>query len=548
MLPFRNLTEEPRLAYLADGITEDLDTELAHALKMLVIGPDSAVNVAQRHLSIQQIGRELNVRYVLDGSLQKTEGGYVVNPHLNDAQTGLQLWSVRFTVKADRFGDLRDIIVYRLADELGYGLNAQESRAATRQRPDNPDALDLYYQAGALLDTAVNTQNLQAAARLLQAAIDKQPDFADALAKLGWVLLTKAQSDLRADSQTDYQRAQQAISRALEVDHSNPAVLAAYALELQIDERCPDAERVAEEALQITGSSLPAHYVLENCAWEQGQFDTAARSLDAIEVIDPVSEAHQRRQIQKSYLALLRGDAPGAVWMLTGYIDDHPDTGRAADPMQPLEYARILLIAAYMLNHEPDQAKSALYAYKMKYPHRSVWRFDALNTKAISKSQENGRVLRALAGAGLDRFGDEGAQPGATCAGDYDEFSPTPSELPAGGQTLQTADMVAHFRHHDALLVIDVGLGVSAYPGAKWSDHDWAPEDIYAVVDHVLQARTVDEARLPVIIMDTGPFGCAGYLAAAHLVSERMPNVAWYRGGEESWAHADMPADDHRRY
>jgi TolB-like protein/DNA-binding winged helix-turn-helix (wHTH) protein len=548
VLPFRNLGDDPRQAYLADGITDDLETELARALKMQIIGRDSAVNVVQRHRSIEQIGRELNVRYVLDGSLQKTEAGYVVNPHLNDAQTGLQLWSVRFTVASDRFGDLRDIIVRRLASELGYGLNALESRLASEQRPNNPDALDLYYQAGALLDTAITTQNLQAAAVKLQAAIDKQPNFADALAKLGWVLLKTAQSDWRADSEKDYQRAHRAIRRALDQDHSNPAVLAAYALELQLAERCPDAEHIAEEALQLTGSNLPALSVLTNCAWEQGHFDIAARNLAAEEIIDPVSEAHQRRQVLKSYLALLRGDAPGAVHMLTGYVADHPDAGTAADPLQPLEYAQLLLMAAFVLNHQPGDAKSAYIAYSEKYRHRSIWRISALNTRAISNSPENAKVERALQEAGLDMFADEAAINGPPCTPDYDDFTPTPDQLPPGGQTVQTADMVTHFRHRDELFVIDVGLGVAAYPGAKWADHNWALEDIYALVDHVLQARTVKESRLPVIVMDNGPFGCAGYLAASHLLSEHVSNVAWYRGGEESWAHAGMPAEDHRKY
>jgi DNA-binding winged helix-turn-helix (wHTH) protein/TolB-like protein len=546
--PFRNLTVDPRLAYLADAITDDLDTELARALKMQVIGRDSAVNVVQRHLSIQQIGRELNVRYVLDGSVQKTEAGYVVNPQLIDAQTGIQLWSVPFTVASDRFGDLRDIIVRRLAAELGYGVNALQSRLASEQRPDNPDALDLYYQAVALLDAGVNTPNLQAAAVKLQAAIDKQPDFADALAKLGWVLLKTAQSDWRADSEKDYQRAHRAIRRALDQDHSNPAVLAAYALELQLAERCPDAEHVAEEALQLTGSNLPALSVLTNCAWEQGHFDIAAHNLAAEEIIDPVSEAHQRRQVLKSYLALLRGDAPGAVHMLTGYVADHPDAGTAADPLQPLEYAQLLLMAAFVLNHQPGDAKSAYIAYSEKYRHRSIWRISALNTRAISNSPENAKVERALQEAGLDMFADEAAINGPPCTRDYDDFTPTPDKLPPPGQTLQTADMVTHFRHRDDLFVIDVGLGVAAYPGAKWADHNWALEDIYALVDHVLQARTAAEAPLPVIIMDTGPFGCAGYLAASHLLSEHVSNVAWYRGGEESWAHAGMPAEDHRKY
>ena len=548
VLPFRNLTADPREAYLADAITDDLETELARALKMQVIGRDSAVNVAQRHLTIQQIGRELGVHYVLDGSLQKTDTGYSINPHLNDAQTGLQIWSVPFTVGKDHFGDLRDVIVRRVASELGLGLDTLESRLASQQRPDNPDALDLYYQACAILDSAINTQNLQEAAHLLQASVDRQPDFADALAKLGWVLLRKAQTDVHADSEQDRQRAHMAIQRALARDSSNAAALAARALELELAAECPKAEHIAREALQVTGSNLPAQSVLTNCAWEQGHFDVAATNLTAMETIDPISEGHRRRQILKSYLAMLRGDAASAVQMLTDYTTDYPNLDSAADPLEPPEYARILLMAAYALNHQTDKAIALYRAYNASYHHRSVWRIAALNTRSISASPEYAKVLHALTEAGMDMFADETPISGAACSPDYNDFTPTPDRLPPSGKTLQTADMVAHFRHHDELFVIDVGIGVAAYPGAKWADHGEAQEDIDAFVKQLLDARTAAEARLPVTIMDTGPFGCAGYLAATLLLSEHVSNVAWYRGGEESWAHSGMPADDHREY
>ena len=548
VVPFRNLTGDPHEAYLADAITDDLDTELARALEMQVIGRDSAVNVDRRQLSIQQIGRELGVRYVLDGSLRKTDTGYSVNPHLNDALTGLQLWSVPFTVTKDRFGDLRDIIVRRIADELGSGLNTLESRRARQERPNDPDALDLYYQAGALLDSAVSTQNLQEAGRLLQEAINKQPDFADALAKFGWVLLRKAQIDVHADIEQDRQRAHFAIRRALEKDPANAAALAAYALELELAEKCPEAEHVAGEAVELMGSNLPALGILTNCAWEQGHFDAAAANLAAMDMIDPVSERHKGRQIMASRLAMLRGDATGAVSMLTDYAADHPDIDPAADPLEPSEFARVLLIGAYVLNGQLAEAKALYRSYSANFHNRSVWRVAALDTRAISSSPQNARFLNALTQAGMNMFADEAPVSGAACTPDSNDFTPTPEQLPPGGTTLQPTDMAAHFRNHDQVFVIDVGAGVAAYPGAKFADHGTAPEDIDSFVNETLRGRTTAETGLPVIVMDTGPFGCAGYLAAARLLGRHGENVAWYRGGEESWAQTGLPADDHRRY
>jgi len=156
--------------------------------------------------------------------------------------------------------------------------------------------------------------------------------------------------------------------------------------------------------------------------------------------------------------------------------------------------------------------------------------------------------MDALRAAGMDMFANEDAVSGASCTPDYDDFTPTPDRLPAGGTTVTSDAMVRHLRQRDRLFVIDVGLGVAAYPGAKWGDHGWALADVIAFTDHVLQGRSADEARLPIIIMDTGPFGCAGYLVATHLLSQRTQSVAWYRGGEESWARTGMLKEDHRKY
>jgi TolB-like protein len=147
VLPFANLGGDPEQDYFVDGLTESLTTDLSRIRGSFVIGRHTAFTYKGKVVDLKQIGRELNVRYVLEGSVQRGDGRMRVNVQLVDAETGNHIWAERFDKPLADIFDMQDEIVARLAGQLGTQLVAAEARRA--ERAPHPDSMDLYFQGAA---------------------------------------------------------------------------------------------------------------------------------------------------------------------------------------------------------------------------------------------------------------------------------------------------------------------------------------------------------------------------------------------------------------
>jgi TolB-like protein len=138
VLPFTNLSDDREQQYFADGITEDLTTDLSRIADMFVISRNTAFTYRNKPIDTKQIGRELCVRYVLEGSVRRSGNQLRVNAQLIDAATDTHLWTERFDRDTADLFALQDEITSRIANALGIELIAAEAEWPT----DNPDALD----------------------------------------------------------------------------------------------------------------------------------------------------------------------------------------------------------------------------------------------------------------------------------------------------------------------------------------------------------------------------------------------------------------------
>jgi TolB-like protein len=127
VLPFANLSNDPDQQYFADGITEDLTTELSHIPDMLVIASSTASTLRNKPVDAKQIGRELGVRYLLEGSVQRSGDQIRVNAQLIDAESNAHLWADRFDRNAGDVLVLQNEITHRIADTLGVELISREA-------------------------------------------------------------------------------------------------------------------------------------------------------------------------------------------------------------------------------------------------------------------------------------------------------------------------------------------------------------------------------------------------------------------------------------
>jgi TolB-like protein/Tfp pilus assembly protein PilF len=180
VLPFLNLSGNPEQDYFVDGVTESLTTDLSRISGSFVIGRHTAFTYKGKAVNLKQIGRELNVRYVLEGSVQRCGNRLRVNVQLIDAETGNYLWAERFDEPVADLFDMQDEIVSRLANTLNAQLVEAEARRAERSL--HPDAMDLYFQGMARFNKGVTTpEHMMQARGFFERALALDPKNVEAM-------------------------------------------------------------------------------------------------------------------------------------------------------------------------------------------------------------------------------------------------------------------------------------------------------------------------------------------------------------------------------
>ena len=179
VLPFANIGGDPEQEHFVDGVTESLTTDLSRIRGAVVIARNTAFTYKGKPLDVKTIGRELNVRYVLEGSVQRGGNRMRVNVQLIDAETGNHLWAERFDKPLADLFDMQDEIVARLASALNAQLVAAEARRA--EQAPNPDSMDLYFQGLAWLNKGPTPDNVAQARSFFDRALAADPDNVDAL-------------------------------------------------------------------------------------------------------------------------------------------------------------------------------------------------------------------------------------------------------------------------------------------------------------------------------------------------------------------------------
>jgi TolB-like protein/class 3 adenylate cyclase len=179
VLPFSNIGGYPEQEPFVDGVTESLTTDLSRVRGAYVVARNTAFTYKGKPLDVKTIGRELNVRYVLEGSVQRGGNRMRVNVQLIDAETGNHLWAERFDKPLADLFDMQDEVVARLAGALNTELAAAEARRA--ERTSTPDSMDLYFQGMACLNKGLTPDNVAQASSYFDRALAADPDNIDSL-------------------------------------------------------------------------------------------------------------------------------------------------------------------------------------------------------------------------------------------------------------------------------------------------------------------------------------------------------------------------------
>lgn len=537
VLPFRNLGDSRSDDYLADAISDDLTTDLAHIPDSVVIARESSDSFRGRAVPTADIGRALNVRYLLEGSLRGADGEYSINAQLIEAATGGHLWAQRFSVPREKINETQAAIVNRLASALNVTLVDVESRRLSRDHA-NPDAVDLLLRARSILDRSDTLAAMVEAQQLLEQALALEPNDAEVLSALGALLVRKTGGFEYDDKSADVQHARDVVNRALSVAPRSTAALVEKGFLLARDHNCADAVPIFQRVIALDPSNLRAHIGHSRCQCQLGKFEEARKEAWTLLRLDPDGSRTKLFYYYVGFDELMLGNAAAALVALRQAQAADPDPPAGTDELGRIEWGRLLTIVAMWQTKDREHAQAGFDQYNRLWPRRTIWRISSQLSRAETRVPGFAAFVSTLQEFGMPRFADENEPAPAKAVHQLDPL-PATTEPP----TLNT-ELVRRQIAAGRTVIIDLGSGACALPGALLVDPDnvaaRAPDGWLRFLQPFIVSQT------PIVAMGDGAYSSHSRALATFLFKNAVPHVFWYRGGEEAWAANNLRCQDIR--
>jgi TolB-like protein len=389
VLPFANIGGDPTQEYFVDGVTESLTTDLSRMRGTLVIGRHTAFTYKGKNIDLKQIGHELGVRYVLEGSVQRGGNRMRVNTQLIDAATGNHLWAERFDKRLTDLFDMQDEIVARLASQLGTQLIAAEARRA--ERASNPDSLDLCFQGMAWIAKGRAPEYLSRARDYFDRAMTLDPGNIDALV---WRAYVDSHTPIFAtdDRAAQFAAAEAALTKALSLAPDHAFAHVCLGLLQTSTNRAVQGIAECERALALDRNLVTAHAAIGSAKCYIGRAEeTEAHVREALR-LSPRDTFAYIWMVNAGLAKLLLGSDEEAVTQLRRSIEINLN--------YPNSY--FWLAAALVHLDRLDEARSAVQAGLALAPTFTMRRYraGAPSDNPIYLAQRE-RVAEGLRKAGL---------------------------------------------------------------------------------------------------------------------------------------------------
>jgi adenylate cyclase len=269
VLPFANMSGDPEQGYFADGLTEDLTTDLSRIADMLVISRNSAFTYKDKSVNAKQIGRELCVRYVLEGSIRRSGNRVRVNAQLIDADTNVHVWAERFDFDTGDLFVVQDEITSRIAVALDLELVEAEAACPI----EHPDALDYILRGRAVTAKPRTRGNWAEMISLFERALALDPRSVSAQSWLATVLTSRVLDEMADKAAADMARAEQLVEQALALSPHNLLGHYAKAQVLRAQGRYNEAIPEYETVLTINRNWVGAIAHLGQCKLFTGSIE-----------------------------------------------------------------------------------------------------------------------------------------------------------------------------------------------------------------------------------------------------------------------------------
>lgn len=386
VLPFNNLSGDPGQEYLSDGLTEDLITALSSIPHVLVIARNSTFIYKGKPVNVQQVGQELGVRYVLEGSIQIDAGRVRITAQLIDTATGSHLWAERYDRELKDIFSLQDEITLNIVRSLQVTIGKGDRHTTAKRSPESLDAYLKLLKGKALFAGSRRPDN-EKARQLFEEAVQLDPDHPTGYSLLARTYLRELWLGWSRDSTSALQKALDLAEKALTLD---PSDAGAHALLSQIylfQGLYEKAMAGAERAVSLGPSSVDGYMSLGMSLFFAGQYREAVKAYKEAVRLDPTPPAGLLYQIGNAYL-------------MGGQYKEAEDAYKQVLVRNPKNmWAHLGMAAMYSMLNQEKEARDA--AEKVLATNAS---FSLKNLEEISpyrNPSERERLMDALRKAGL---------------------------------------------------------------------------------------------------------------------------------------------------
>jgi TolB-like protein/Tfp pilus assembly protein PilF len=370
VLPFANLSNDPEQEYFADGVTDGLTTDLSRIVNSFVISRTTAFTYKGKPVDVKEIGRELGVRYVLEGSVRRTGAQVEVNVQLIDAESGAHIWADRFDAARADLAKAQDEIVGRLARALNFEIIEAAARRIEKERPVNPDASDYVMRGWAWIYRPVTDASMQEAQRAFERALEIDPQSVDA--KIG---LARIVSEYVANGrkhvvdgvaishEQDLARSEQLVQEALERDPNKAMAYFVLGRIRRLQNRLIESRIELEKGVALDRNSPAVMLQLGITLLYSGEAERALPHFEKALQLNP-------RGGFAFYFLFWVGDCH----LLMGHADEAVDFMRKSHAANPGAMGPTLALAAALgFRGDVDEAKAVLAeALKVRPDYNSL--------------------------------------------------------------------------------------------------------------------------------------------------------------------------------
>jgi TolB-like protein/Flp pilus assembly protein TadD len=390
VLPFANIGGDPEQDYFVDGVTESLTTDLSRITGSFVIARNSAFSYKGKSIDVRQVGRELNVRYVLEGSVQRGGSRFRVNVQLIDAETGNHIWAERFDKPVADLFDVQDEIVARLANTLTSQLVEVEARRT--ERKPHPDATDLYFQGWSFANKGITPEYMMKARNLFERALALDSENIEAMVGLASIDLGIAANHLADDGVLRLAGAETVLNRALSLDPKHARAHMFMGVVHIYTNRGLEGIARCEQALTLDRNLANAHGFIglgKNFLGRGEETETHVK--EAIRLSPRDIYAYWWMTFVAGAKLQLNSDAEAVIWFRRSI---------EMNPNWPLSH--FLLAAALALLGSPNEAQAAARAGLALDPSFTLRRYRSLAASEVPVVRATGiRIAGGMRVAGV---------------------------------------------------------------------------------------------------------------------------------------------------